>query len=540
MASGGMHSRASSSSGRESGPMAVLLPDPRVGRFEGDREPGPTVRGRPRFEPVGVVSSVLEEHCQECAAPGCYATCPFHKSHDLVGCRRFVEGIRRDKSAADGAAGVWLRLSKLARVKVKARVVEEAVWRRGFFLQIWISHDVDRPIGGVLQISASPWTHDTRGYTRSFNAWSGWTELFVSPHDLSFLIGSAAVEASIFFPEFVGEIWVEHANFCDSVEPRGHETYRAMPKVLFCDLDGTVWSGAVGETVVELRPGVASVLRELRSKRIRIVGVTRTPLRHALDAVAAQGLDREFEEVVSVGRGEAKSSCITSWLAENGYGADESIFADDDGSERHEVMVGLPGTTVIDEHELCNAPVHPSIAGRTGRPAHGGSPPARCDPGSMGDLGAVVVFEAAGPADHPRCWELLMRTNRYNCVGWQPSYAEFIEAVGSEEVQVWTGTCFDDHEDFGLCCVAVVHGSHFRALTFSCRIGHRDFPHAFIGRVLAEMGRSGSRSSITWESEPRPRADSVVWVWRRGIEVNCAPGSDAVVSVLNPSPASTT
>lgn len=495
-----------------------FLPDPRVARFEwlvtADEDDHRRPRPR-RFDARAPVPSTVEEHCQECAAPECYATCPLYVEDSRVGCRRLPSGIGWGIDQS-GDERIRLELAPLARLKFKAELAASRVWRQGFLLQF--ASDPGAHAGSVVvQISRSPWTPAVPGLAASVPLQDGWNELLVNASDLSFLRGEGRVEASVLFTEYVGGIEIATANFVEGVDERsGWHGSTVSPRILFTDLDGTLWRGTSGEGSIIPRTEARQALEQFRQMRVEVVAVTRATAAAALAGITAAELDGLISEVIVVAPSAAKAEVLTNWLHAHRRGVDESIFADDDPAERWEARTRLPGLLVLDERELCVGTLHPAVAPRLGQNRrdvdlqHSEQDLTRavCE----ADLRPKAELAEASVNDYPRLWELLLRTNRYNCAVWRPDFAEFIDLAERADVTVWRGTCADDLVDYGTVCAAVVqHPARIRALTFSCRIGHRRFPWLLLDQLRAVL----PPVEVTWGSDPAPRADPLTSKMRR-------------------------
>lgn len=491
--------------------MPTFLPDPRVGHFERHVAPstGSGSIDTHRFTPLGTLVSTVEEHCQECAAPDCYAHCPLHVRDARVGCRRLPGGMGwGTRSAGDEA--VHVEVGPLARLKFKADLGATPLWRHGFFLR-FLPMSAPGSATVVIQLSTSPWAPEVPGITLSAPVQDGWNELYINPHDLSFLLGSRRVEASVLFNEYAGGIEITAAHFVEGLASPDLPESITSPRVLFTDLDGTLWTGVAGEGPIEARAGAREALERFRDARVAVVAVTRATKEDANDGIESQGLRGVIDQVIVVDPSFRKAEAIAGWLAHETRGVDEAIFADDDPAERWDARARLPGLQVLDERELCAGLLHPAIATRTG-------PSRRSDGAQHPNVGSALVvaggslrpraeLAVASVADHPRVWELLVRTNRFNCAAWRPDFGQFIDVVGRADVTVWRGTCADDLVEYGIVCGAVIeHPATIRALTFSCRIGHRRFPWLLLDQLRSAL----APGEVTWPADPAGRADPLV------------------------------
>lgn len=84
--------------------------------------PGLRRRANPyREAPFRAVAPLFwEEHCTECAAPGCFSSCPLHVPRQDGSCARFVRGIERDHAYPGlHGYGADIRLRRWARLQTR-------------------------------------------------------------------------------------------------------------------------------------------------------------------------------------------------------------------------------------------------------------------------------------------------------------------------------------------------------------------------------------------------------------------------------------
>ncbi|MES2044591.1 MAG: NIF family HAD-type phosphatase [Pseudomonadota bacterium] len=446
------------------------------------------------YEGVGPVPVRWEEHCSECDAPGCYASCALHDPAPVVGCRRFEFGIDQREDpfcwTSTHADIVWRRWAAL---KIKAEsLAPGSIWRYGFLLQLYL--DSDRPlVSAEVAISASPWRSFAPCVRIPVPLGAGINEIYISPADLHSLAGSTAVEARLVFGESQPHaLRLYAAHFVEGVVGRDGQTWPPC-KLVCLDLDETLWSGAADEVPpesLELRPGVRRTLEEFRRRRISIAAVTRASPEAALRALRELGLHDLFDDFQFVR--SSKSEAVRHLADTRALSTKEIVIVDDDAFERHCLARDYEGFGILTPDRLPAMWLHPRFSTNIAEATPGAVTAlvARSPRDLETAVNPRVTYRSPGEAETVRCWELLHRTNRMNCVEWRPTLADFVARLADINWAIRIGVCSDDLSDYGVTCLAVVDRNQrvLGAMTFSCRLLERLFPDMFVSHLLEEFG----------------------------------------------------
>lgn len=435
----------------------------------------------------GVWPATFEEHCHECGAPSCYATCSLFRPASGGKCRRFRFGIELNKwENWEPGQTVDLVFDDWALLKVKSCGLSSDIWKFGFLLQMDVVGVPHATYSATFTITPTPYSPSSPAFCQKLTIDSGITELFVNPAELEFLKGHANIEASLAFEEGPRPTLVRlfTAHFVEGVTSRFGRV--AAKKLLLVDLDNTLWDGIVDEDQeIKLKPHVVEGLTALHERRVAIMALSRASLEAARAAGEALGLigliDQWHCDVVS------KAGCISMIAKDASVLHREIVFLDDDPVEREMMSRECPDVTVLEPQNFSLLRWHPVFASAL-RPSRNFE---SCSESLHCNKTAALEFRSPKENELLRCWELTQRANRMQCVEWRPTYAELINWYADKEAILRVGICSDEYANYGLVCIAalqlkqdiiVLHG-----LVFSCRIGFRSFPKMFMEELLGEM-----------------------------------------------------
>lgn len=434
-------------------------------------------RARDRF---AVAAAFWEEHCTECGAPACYATCPKFERGWHGRCRRADSpGLPGDAEATElretirGVGAVrlrpWGKLELLFHGRMMpwrtARMVEFAdaaarpLWRK--FPQLHRS----------LRWRLVPWLFAT-GPLRSPTHWtirvtaerperlvaeivdSAGAGVFRAPLDLA--VGENAFDFAVpplgdgylcrVFAadggatgrlDFVANALVEGG--AAIVAAKGER----FVKCLAWDLDGTLWKGILsedGEAALEIRPEAVALIRTLDERGIVQSVVSRNDPGPALAALRKFGIGDLF--VYPQFSWGAKSAGVANLARELGIGETAIAFVDDLPEQRAEVAANCPGVRVFAADEIATLAARPEFD----PPVSGESRSRRMRyleemhrreierTEYAGDSKAFLAasdfrleaFDLASASDEDwrRCEELALRTNRLNLTGRRDALAD--------------------------------------------------------------------------------------------------------------------
>lgn len=463
-----------------------------------------------------------EEHCQECGAPDCYLTCSLYEPDNAVGCRRFLFGILMEKdldcwtgSHADVVFKRW------GRFKAKISNLNNNFWTLGFLLQFYLAGDSNNAIEATLEITASPWKAGIpkAGFQLFFRP--GLHEIYIPPTELQFLNGSPSAEASLCFNEEPeNTIRFFSAHFVKGVL-KNDGRLLSLPKLLCTDLDNTVWRGILGETDTfpELLEGVRETLQALKLNRIKVVAISRAKESDAHRHLEKLGINNYFDAVYC--NVQSKSAAIKNLLENYNLFSQEVIFVDDDLYEQMEVINNYPEITIIQPDRLPNLAVDPIVTAASTKFCFSQTAQLIVTPPRKFHeiVKPQMIYREPLQEDYLRCWELLQRTNRLNCVEWRPTFSGFIETVQNAQNLARIGICADKSGNYGLVCFGLAtllpDAVKIIALTFSCRTLGRSFPESFIKLFRQDLIKSGTKIFLSNTSSKN--ADSSADILRDAI-----------------------
>jgi len=380
----------------------------------------------PPAAPHGERAMLLwQEHCTECAAPECYASCALYDPTRLGGCRRFEHGIQ-PVQGSDGAIGEvrfrqwgkleargqavpvtsdrWARwLTRIApwidRVgALAARVTRDRRFARGFdrLAERLLARGLAAPLpdrfvaqiynpGGreiALQLAmvvdqlhlpqALPLEAQPHAFRRKLAIAPGWNSFDIEASAFAQVLGSGLPFLVQLVPDgeaagvhlafgMLDFVWDAQSAPAGRAAPKSSASAMTPAKCLVFDLDNTLWHGTLLEGEVTLRPGVAELLRALDRRGILLSIASKNAAQQAMARLAEEGLDQLFLHP-QVGW-DRKSASLERIAQALDIGLDTLILVDDSGFERAEVEAALPQVEVLDERALAALLDHPRLAG---------------------------------------------------------------------------------------------------------------------------------------------------------------------------------
>ena len=278
----------------------------------------------------------------------------------------------------------------------------------------------------------------------------------------------------------------------------------SVKKVVAVDLDGTLWSGTVGEEGVDALVPNETLQRELKALKAR--GVLLVILSKNDERVALAGLDRQpvlgRDDFVSWRIGwESKAEGLASLAHELNLGAESFVFVDDSPAERLEMSVRLPDVTVASFPPCLTAyfPSRPLTDEDRRKTEEYRSEAKRqaclkvLERPTAAEIWRTLgiglnVWELAD-GDVPRVAQLSQKANQFNVRTQRRTEAE-VRRLAAEGLVV-TARARDRFGDLGLIAYVAVSGNEIVDWVMSCRAmgrGLEERIEAEVERLLAARG----------------------------------------------------
>ena len=371
------------------------------------------------------------EHCVECAAPSCYASCSLYEPRSDGRCRRFRYGIHANDGANGHAAAElvfkqWaqlgtcgnLRLESVEQIERRERWVRRLVpvvdamgtimWKvtgdtrfresAQHLLERYCralhrkAEEDERPDGFLFEVynpgatavrfqlrisAAAARSANGTGLIKIRPTFQTWLEASpgYSRHELEYELFRKIVEREPFDITLTPEADTEAAIVVLAADFVKYEktasaagTSQQQIKCIVWDLDNTAWNGILLENEdVQMRPGILEAIRDLDARGILHSVASKNSHEHAWPAIERLG----FAEYLLHPQisWSPKSIGIRKIAQQLNIGLDTFAFVDDNPFELDEVRRALPQVTCIHVDELAEALKGSRFAGSTTRDA---------------------------------------------------------------------------------------------------------------------------------------------------------------------------
>lgn len=272
-------------------------------------------------------------------------------------------------------------------------------------------------------------------------------------------------------------------------------------KVVFWDLDGTLWSGTLGEdsaSDIVPHPEVLATLHELDSRGILNSLVTQAAFDIAQSHLKAIGLHELFvQPMYAVG---SKARAIASSLTALHLLPINAAFIDDQSFHLEEVKALLPEVLVLPAQQAAKLSTHPrfqvsSVLGSSRRRMmQAEAKRGAAENVFAGDRGEflqacqmILTCRRAQPEDMPRFKELLQRAHQFSANG---------PHALSSNGRFYIGELKDRYGDYGLVAAVVVEDSINAKqpicvqLAISCRVQGRGVVESFLRWLVNTEGNN--------------------------------------------------
>ncbi len=465
------------------------------------------------FQITAIRPAMWEEHCLECSAPECFASCAHYQKRSDGRCKRFYNGLLTfsDKRACcgQGAHVKFRKWGNLMTVLFPAMLSEK---------EYSAMHRLNERIGKTLgDINASSLPQQLRwqgiripeyarrcrlrmlkggnnradafifhGYSYTEQEFHLMVEIYdhhtpiyktsvrIRPGENLQIIRSLSPECSRagnlvkVYPEKNLEAEMDIL-WCDFVQgkPVKQEPPAQKVKCLVWDLDNTLWDGTLMETddptTLKLRPGVRETIEELDRRGI-------------LHSIASQNdHDTTWPVLENLGLADYFLHPRISWDPKSGsieqiaknlnIGTNALAFIDDTAFQREEVRSVWPQVRIYDATEvesLCHLPEFSVVVteeSRNRRKMYQAE--ARRTALQMSTHTNIVdfvrscqlkmhLFEPTTLEELTRCYELIIRTNQLNTSGIKYSQEEFTRVLAKPGHKTFAFSCEDIFGDYGI------------------------------------------------------------------------------------------
>lgn len=464
----------------------------------------PPAAGRPSCGGAMSAAAYWEEHCIECGAPHCYATCDKFSKTTGGKCRRFKDGIQKVRFA-DGSNGFavtflpWGKLQLTYYGKICSRRFQGVLvgldgflapflrflncllpflpWNRNPVaiyqtLRAYLLRHCVRRKSAVDCLSAVCYV-EKPVHLRCSVVMADGSEVFTNEMTMTAGWNHFAFELPALRGMFRARVFsIEGTTVpvCfSSLELSAANPAAASAEFVKCvawDLDNTVWNGILsedGEAGVKLRKEVVGVIRELDRRGIMNTVCSKNDYDAAWSVLRRMGIAEYF--VFPEINWDPKSENIKAIAGNMNIGLDAFAFVDDSENERGEISARIPSVRVFDERNIgrllklaCfNPPLSEESALR--RQSYiaemGRRKTERSFSGSREDflrsceIALTCERVKSGP-DLLRCWELVNRTNQLTLAAHRYREPEFNALTDAPGIEAYSICCRDKYGDYGI------------------------------------------------------------------------------------------
>lgn len=297
------------------------------------------------------------------------------------------------------------------------------------------------------------------------------------------------------------------------------------PKLLVTDLDGTLWTGVLGEgSALQTHRVYAQALKALSERGIVLAIASRNEAGD-VEAAFASGLSAPLvrDDVAAVAAGwDDKAMLVERVLADLGLGAEHAILIDDDPVNCAKVATRFPQTDVrlfagdpdafaaalLADPLLLGGGADAGLRAERYR-AKAGVERLRAEASDVGAflaaLGTRLTLSPLDAANAPRAAELASRVNQFVLRDMRPNAVELAARASPFDTLVRLDDAFGSHGIVGLMLVSEADGALLlENLYLSCRALERGVEDAMLA-ALSRRGRAAGYDRIVGRLEVLPR-----------------------------------
>ncbi len=494
----------------------------------------------------GIIPVVWSEHCIECAAPRCYATCPRYLARRDGHCVRVKNGISPCVVGNRIAANVCF----LPWAKIECQIAGKPMRRNAYARVCKIVYVLDKTFDFVAK--CVPF-HSIKRFI-----YEGWfsvrqkclarlgkgninqplllegevvnvekaTSLLVDLKTCDKLLFRSKIEISKYRSNF----FVSLPPYADGVELVFLDVHPAdveakenvcfgslilrlrLPqegkkvKLVIWDLDNTLWKGILVENSnVVLCKEFADIIKMLDAKGIVSSVASKNNFEQAWTKLQQLGLDEYF--VFPKIDWNPKSANIAKTIQQMNINPDTVVFVDDNPMELHEVSLMLPSVTCVMPDEMENLVkserfnVVVTDESRKRRNTYKMIESMKHEEeewqGNLDEFIAQcrIVLKVSQPkkANIKRCYELLQRTNQLNSSGRRLSFEEVEKLVfDNPHGRGYVLEASDKFGDYGIVAFllteTVEDKTRVTDFVISCRVANRKIEPTLINELARISG----------------------------------------------------
>lgn len=468
---------------------------------------------RDRFQITAVRPAMWEEHCLECSAPACFASCVHYLPRSDGRCKRFDNGLLTftDEKACCGQ-GVHVSFRKWGNMMT---VLFPAMLTEADCGKLWKKNEGLGKLLGVIESSPLPRTLRWQGiripeYLRRrrlrkltgldnaadaflFHGYSYLAETFhlivevyndhtpvwktavaIRPGENIAVISALSPECAKagnlvkVYPENDLEAELDIL-WCDFVQGRPIASERPAPKVkcVVWDLDNTLWDGTLIETddpnALMLRPGVRALMEALDQRGILQSVASKND--HDAAMAVLERLDLAPYFLYPQIHWGAKSDSVEQIARSLNIGIDSLALLDDSPFERRQVASVWPQVRTYDVTEIDGLLTKPEFDVPATEESRKRRAMYRAEEQRSALMSAghtditefirrchlkMRLFTPTAEEERLRCYELTVRTNQLNMSGKKYTPEEFAEVLARPEHKNFAFSCADDFGAYGI------------------------------------------------------------------------------------------
>lgn len=468
---------------------------------------------RDRFQICAVRPAMWEEHCLECSAPACFASCVHYQPRRDGPCKRFENGLLpfADEKACCGQ-GVHVTFRKWGNMMTVLfpAMLEEAeyaaMWKKNQTLGSVLGRIAGSPLPQALRWQAirlpeylrrrrlrgltgqdnradaflfHGYSYGSSGFRLVVELYDGHTPVYktaisISPGENLAVLQNLSVECSKpgnlvkVYPENNVEAELDIL-WCDFVKGSPVSAEQPAPKVkcVVWDLDNTLWDGTLIETddpdTLSVKPGVMELIQALDQRGIIQSIASKNDAPAAMAVLERLGLTEYF--LYPQIHWNPKSGSMEQIAKSLNIGIDSLALIDDTAFERQQVASVWPQVRTYDVtqiHELLTAPefdVPVTQESRSRRTMYRAEEKRntlmQAEHTDIADFIRkcnlkMYLFTPEAQDGKLRCYELVVRTNQLNMSGRKYTPGEFEEVLVRPGHRNFAFSCADDFGEYGI------------------------------------------------------------------------------------------
>ncbi len=465
-----------------------------------------------KYEPTHLLPLIWIEHCVECAAPLCYATCQMYMARSDGRCIRFEKGVM--PYGEQGGQISFRRWAKLEAVlpnrivgvsQEKMQSVSRRINNTGYSFEramrgitwnrhrpgkvveslgsIYLSqHSFSKSISSLDGFLVSAYNHENemlKGlmeivedghpiFKKSIMLATGWNEVFIPMSEIVIDATKHSVVRFYLDGDSVGTITFRYLDFVALKNTEKNKELKPAEKVkcVAWDLDNTLWEGVIGDTKdgkVEVYPQSKALVEQLDKMGVIQTIVSKNTYEVAWERLEELELDRYFlYPAINWGR---KSQNMMAIAKELNISVDTFALIDDSVFERNEVKSSLPQVRVYDVTEIgdllnrseFDVPV--TEESRRRRESYQKEAKRKEILATYGNDYDVYlrdcamhleIFTPETDVQKSRCLELLQRSNQYNVSKDKRQADSFSTLFTRPQFQLFAFRVWDKWGDYGI------------------------------------------------------------------------------------------